>query len=657
MAGVSVAIPNFSGGMDEDITTFVRRFHGFLDSININVRDNAQRVQATGLFQSALSGPAGDWYDEEILGKNWMLTDIYDNTTVNTTANLQARTMAQMNTSNSFRLHSLAHAFAHRPGNNAITVGAVEARMVPPKAFAEDWTNSGGVLTDDAPRFAGNSGAVPIILVGIQLGQAIYYFENFYPSVLEERCKVLLIKVMIRLKTFYEKVKKYGKLLNFGDEVVNHQFFRGLSPDNQLEVERIGAEKTVSELVKNLEKVEKRKSEMRLGLSKRTGGTDHQAQIQPTSAGSHKPSHSGFSPEDVDRMIKSATEKITQNFQLQIQELQAKIPKVPYQKNIETEIPTKTITVLDHFKKPVQTNLTVEEWNKMFNSDPTEFHEEQLRKSQYIKPISDTNRIANRIAERLEQRRLDKEIADLSSGIYSLNINDPVPDPMDTTNLILMENKPPTKTKDGKKESKSKGISIDTTNLRKIIHELIIEELTHLGLTKKTTSKEIQKFSEAYSDGSMDIDLLRLDNKKDLASVEGVVEGKLKLPILIDSCCNKSVMPEEIYKELGLILDTNKICKLSGASTNIKSLGTVKNVKITLAPGCTITDDFAVIANYPYHELILNRPRLREYNYDLLESRKHMAITCNGKDFFIPIIPARDEHKKMNSPVLEALNH
>ncbi|CAJ0632022.1 13358_t:CDS:2 [Entrophospora sp. SA101] len=60
MAGVSVAIPNFSGGMDEDINTFVRRFHGFLDSININVRENTQRVQATGLFRSALSGPAGD---------------------------------------------------------------------------------------------------------------------------------------------------------------------------------------------------------------------------------------------------------------------------------------------------------------------------------------------------------------------------------------------------------------------------------------------------------------------------------------------------------------------------------------------------------------------------------------------------------------------
>ncbi|CAJ0844315.1 14622_t:CDS:2 [Entrophospora sp. SA101] len=33
----------------------------------------------------------------------------------------------------------------------------------------------------------------------------------------------------------------------------------------------------------------------------------------------------------------------------------------------------------------------------------------------------------------------------------------------------------------------------------------------------------------------------------------------------------------------------------------------------------------------------------------------HMAITCNGKDFFIPIIPSKNEYKKVNSPVLEAL--
>ena len=170
----------------------------------------------------------------------------------------------------------------------------------------------------------------------------------------------------------------------------------------------------------------------------------------------------------------------------------------------------------------------------------------------------------------------------------------------------------------------------------------------------KPISKSSEFLTPQIFDDSMDIDLIRMDSKKDLTAVEGVVEGKLTLPILTDSCANKSIMPEEVCKELGLVIDTSKIVNLSGASTNTKSLGTVKNVKIALAPDCIITEDFAVIANYPYRELILSRTRLRDYNYDLLESRKHMAITCDGVDFFIPIIPARNEHKKTNSPVLEA---
>jgi len=121
-------------------------------------------------------------------------------------------------------------------------------------------------------------------------------------------------------------------------------------------------------------------------------------------------------------------------------------------------------------------------------------------------------------------------------------------------------------------------------------------------------------------------------------------------------------MPEVIREELDLELDTSKITNLSGASTDTKSLGTVKNVKIALAPGCVITEDFAVIEDYPSRQLILSRTCLRSYNYDLLESRKHVAITCDGKDFFIPMIPearlrVSDSHKKNESPVLEALNN
>jgi hypothetical protein len=434
MAGVTLKPPEFAGGVDEDVNIFTRKFQGFLAGININATVIADRVRALGILRSCLTKDAGEWFDENILGKNWMLTNIYDNTTTNTTANLQALTMAQMNGTNSFRLHSSGAVFANRLGNNAVTVGDLVARMLPPRAFEEDWTNSGGEPTDEAPRFAGNTaGNLPIILPGIHLGQVIFYLKNHYPTVLEERRKVQfgnLDQGNDPVKTFYEKVKRYGRLLNFGDEVITHQFFRGLSPDNQLEVERIGSEKPVTELVKNLEKVEKRKSEMKLGLSKRTGGIDYQAQAQPTS---HKPS--GFSPEDVDRIVKEATEKITQKFQVQIQELQAKIPSTSAQpftnpdQNNSTPIrdpiaPPSTLQTEEHHSD-YKTNKFLYDlglvdsntWNRLYPNEPFQRAHSRAK-------------IANRIAERLEQRELDKEIASLSNRINTLNINDP--DAMDT---------------------------------------------------------------------------------------------------------------------------------------------------------------------------------------------------------------------------------
>jgi hypothetical protein len=97
-------------------------------------------------------------------------------------------------------------------------------------------------------------------------------------------------------------------------------------------------------------------------------------------------------------------------------------------------------------------------------------------------------------------------------------------------------------------------------------------------------------------------------------------------------------MPIECCNELGLNIDTEKNHKLSGFATEKKSVGMVYNVTITLGPECTIVEDFVVIEGHPHRELILSRTCLKRYNYDLLESREHMAITCNGKHYFIPII-------------------
>ena len=69
-------------------------------------------------------------------------------------------TMAQMNTSNSFRNPFIAHDYANIAGNNAVTVGV---SMIPAEAFIEDWHLAGG-RPSDRPANAVNAGnANPIV--------------------------------------------------------------------------------------------------------------------------------------------------------------------------------------------------------------------------------------------------------------------------------------------------------------------------------------------------------------------------------------------------------------------------------------------------------------------------------------------------------------
>ena len=67
------------------------------------------------------------------------------------------------------------------------------------------------------------------------------------------------------VRDFYRKVAKYGKILGFQDNIVENQFFRGLSPDNTLELNRlVGVDRPIVEVVDALKRIEKRKAEMRL---------------------------------------------------------------------------------------------------------------------------------------------------------------------------------------------------------------------------------------------------------------------------------------------------------------------------------------------------------------------------------------------------------
>jgi hypothetical protein len=200
--------------------------------------------------------------------------------------------------------------------------------------------------------------------------------------------------------------------------------------------------------------------------------------------------------------------------------------------------------------------------------------------------------------------------------------------------------------------------SLSKIDIEKIFRELIRKEFARLGIilseenefenAEKKEDQEPELISEEIDDPMdidvVDIDLVRLKNAKDLLPMEGRVEGN-DVQILADTCANTSFLPESLVNELKLEVDTSKTQKLNGASGENRTLGVVRDLLIELAPGCIIKEDPVVLKDYPYREIGLSRACLRRYNYDVLESRGHIPLTCNGKNFFIPIVLDKNRDK------------
>ena len=90
---------------------------------------------------------------------------------------------------------------------------------------------------------------------------------------------------------------------------------------------------------------------------------------------------------------------------------------------------------------------------------------------------------------------------------------------------------------------------------------------------------------------------------------------------------------------------TTRSNRINGVSGEERSLGVAKDILIELQAGCVIKEDLAVV-NYPHREIGLSRTCLRRYNYDIHESREHIALTCDNKNFFIPIVPDKIRNKE-----------
>jgi septal ring factor EnvC (AmiA/AmiB activator) len=201
------------------------------------------------------------------------------------------------------------------------------------------------------------------------------------------------------------------------ENLISDQFFRGLSPDNQLEVERLG-DVPIDNIVRSLEKIERRKSEMRLGIIDRKTKQiiqshnvnpvqmPHVSQQEPVVLKSEQ-----FTLDEVNKLIQNTVERITQQFQTQIETLQNKLPQV-----------TTTVSSLEEYHKP-----------PLSRRDLMNKHIEEVRRN---KDAHEDRRakLISRFLEKEEQDSLDRDLARM---LNNLSLKDP--DDMDTSNMIRGE--------------------------------------------------------------------------------------------------------------------------------------------------------------------------------------------------------------------------
>ena len=88
---VGYGLPIFYGRPGDDPEDFLRDFQRYVVASRINVAPGAGqapgRAETLGLLISCLEGPAKQWYETRIRGKNWKCNNLSDNLGV---ANLTA---------------------------------------------------------------------------------------------------------------------------------------------------------------------------------------------------------------------------------------------------------------------------------------------------------------------------------------------------------------------------------------------------------------------------------------------------------------------------------------------------------------------------------------------------------------------------------------
>ena len=396
--------------------------------------NSAEAKRAFGILRSCMQGPAAIWFDRELTGKNWRLTNMNKNgvALLNVLRALVIPEGAGGPNAGTYVAGSPAQIYSGVAGNALQTIG--EAFIPPVDALTGQasrdaslaWDRVGAEPVRDAPNpprnNAGGNGA-PLVFEGIDSGQAFYWMRKHLPAMQDERRRLRFSSIYqdnLPIKDYYEKISRAEQLLNFGNEVINDQFFRGLTPDNAVEIERIGLERPVDELVRILERVEKRKAEVYLGFNSRKALEEHRLKkVEPVQAPpltrqepvEIKPVASHAITQDMlDKLLQQHNENLTKNFQTQLQTLQDKVSQLPPPEPpvYHPVVPPKNWGELRDYHEGGNPYRVA---RRGYDYDATD-------------PDNIVNRVAQRVARRIAKAKEQQEDRDLARAMQGLGLGD-----------------------------------------------------------------------------------------------------------------------------------------------------------------------------------------------------------------------------------------
>ncbi|GET54186.1 hypothetical protein GLOIN_2v1790588 [Rhizophagus irregularis DAOM 181602=DAOM 197198] len=593
------------------------------------------------------------WFDAELTGKNWELSNIRLVAAANGGAGATRRAfraLAVPEVANGLHIGTYlpgsdADVYSRILANAARTVGET---FFPSRAdivrtnfkVEEQWRRAGGRPTHQPVNGLGNHGGPfnaaaqnqPIVLQGILLDQAFMHMRTNFPTVVEER-------LQIRFSNLYqeqgEPVRSYYKRVERAGDI--GEMFYGLQ-------RRQG--------------IEKAKKEELAGYTHPV--TPHEGAVIQRST-------DVITQERLQELLKAQAEELTKNFQAQFKQLQASKPvrKPPvYRQQIKPVRPKPRPRVVQDHQDPDWDDGYVDH---NFGDDPgdPDAPEWTSEDDQHVIDLIMGYETSKRFPKRLQKAKDRRDDLELARAMRNLDLNDDamdidtntasfddlkiVPDEEGGFRIFKMTPiKIPVKVTSSKPTlikavTKNDSLSLlRSADFRKLLREILREELKSARksteiLEDLVEEKQEDRKEDIREDDPMDIDIARLENTKDLLALDGEVNG-IAIQCLADTCANASFIQREAAEELGLDIDKSITHNISGAPGSGRTFGMVKGVSIKLTPDCVITENLAVLSDYKHREIGLSRTCLKRYNYDVHESREHITLTCNEKNVFIPIV-------------------